>query len=52
MAHYAFLDKDNIVVNVIVGKDEDETYEGQPMDWEKYYESIMHMTCKRTSYNT
>ena len=46
MAHYAILDENNIVTAVIVGKDEHETYEGQPMDWEAYYGG------KRTSYNT
>ena len=46
MAHYAQLDENNIVIAVFVGKDESETYLGQPMDWEAYY------GCKRTSYNT
>jgi hypothetical protein len=46
MAHYAILDENNIVTMVIVGKNEDETYNDQPMDWETYYGG------KRTSYNT
>jgi len=46
MAHYAFLDENNIVINVIVGKDEGET------DWEAYYADKTGQTCKRTSYNT
>lgn len=46
MAHYAILDANNIVTMVIVGKNEDETYNDQPMDWEAYYGG------KRTSYNT
>ncbi len=46
MAHYAILDENNIVTMVIVGKNEDETYNDQPMDWEAYYGG------KRTSYNT
>ena len=46
MAHYAFLDENNIVTNVIVGKDEGET------DWEAYYSSKTGQACKRTSYNT
>jgi hypothetical protein len=46
MAHYALLDEENIVTQVIVGKDEDETWQDQPMDWEAYYGG------KRTSYNT
>jgi len=46
MAHYAVLDENNIVVQVTVGKDEGETFEGQTINWEQYY-------CgKRTSYNT
>lgn len=46
MAHYAILDANNIVTAVIVGKNEHETYNDQPMDWEQYYGG------KRTSYNT
>lgn len=42
MAYYAYLDKNNIVVNVIAGKNEGE----DGVDWEKYYGA------KRTSYNT
>ena len=45
MAHYAFLEND-IVTEVIVGKDEDST------NWESYYENIKNQSCKRTSYNT
>lgn len=47
MAHYAFLDADGIVVNVIVGRDE-----GDGMDWESYYSAKVGLACKRTSYNT
>ena len=47
MAHYAFLDENNVVVNVIVGNDE-----GDDFDWESHYGGVMGMTCKRTSYNT
>jgi hypothetical protein len=47
MAHYAFLNSDNIVTEVIVGKDEtDTTY-----DWEQFYGDIRKQVCKRTSYN-
>ncbi len=46
MAHYAMLDENNVVVQVIVGKNEDEFWNGQSMDWEAYYGG------KRTSYNT
>lgn len=48
MAHYAFLDKNNVVTQVIVGKDEDE----DGIDWEEHYGAFMGQTCKRTSYNT
>ena len=48
MAHYAFLDSNNIVTEVIVGKDETDTSH----DWETYYGNIRGVTCKRTSYNT
>ena len=46
MAHYAFLDSDNIVTEVIVGKDEGD------IDWEQHYGEFRGQTCKRTSYNT
>ena len=42
MAHYAYLDENNIVTMVIVGKNENEP----PGNWEEYYGA------KRTSYNT
>jgi len=48
MAHYAFLDENNIVSEVIVGKNENE----DGIDWEKYYGEFRGQTCKRTSYNT
>lgn len=48
MAHYAFLDSNNIVTEVIVGKDESE----DGIDWEEHYGSFRGQTCKRTSYNT
>ena len=47
MAHYAFLDENNIVTEVIVGKDE-----GDGTDWEVEYGNFRGQTCKRTSYNT
>jgi hypothetical protein len=47
MAHYAYLDKNNIVVDVIVGKDETDTSH----DWEDYYAQGTPYTVKRTSYN-
>jgi hypothetical protein len=49
MAHYAYLDKNNIVVAVIVGKDETELIDG--LDTETYYAQGTDYTVKRTSYN-
>jgi hypothetical protein len=49
MAHYAFLDKNNIVTEVIVGIDETETIEG--LDPETWYANFRGQNCKRTSYN-
>ncbi len=49
MAHYAYLDKNNIVVTVIVGKDESELIDG--LDTETYYALGTEYTVKRTSYN-
>jgi hypothetical protein len=51
MAHYAFLDANNIVTQVIVGRDEDEVV-GGVTDWEAHYEFVTGQVCKRTSYNT
>ena len=48
MAHYAFLDENNVVVEVIVGKNENE----DGVDWEQKYAEFRGQTCKRTSYNT
>lgn len=42
MAHYAVLDENNVVVQVFVGKNENDG----DTDWEAYYNA------KRTSYNT
>ena len=50
MAHYAFLDENNIVTDVIVGRNEDEVVDGIS-DWEIYYSSIRGQRCIRTSYN-
>ena len=47
MAHYAFLDPNNIVTEVIVGRHEGE----EGIDWEQYYGNFRGQTCKRTSYN-
>jgi hypothetical protein len=48
MAHYALLDNNNIVVQVIVGKDETESN----VNWESFYSTETGFICKRTSYNT
>jgi hypothetical protein len=49
MAHYAFLDDDNIVTEVIVGLDETELIEGK--EPELWYSDFRGQDCKRTSYN-
>ena len=49
MAHYAFLDDNNIVTEVITGIDETQTIEG--LDTETWYGNFRNQTCKRTSYN-
>ena len=49
MAHYAFLNTNNIVTEVIVGIDETELIEG--LDPETWYGNFRGQTCKRTSYN-
>jgi hypothetical protein len=51
MAHYAFINDNNIVTQVIVGRDEDEVVDGIS-DWEAYYGERMGQRCLRTSYNT
>lgn len=50
MAHYAFLDENNIVTEVIVGVSENELIEG--LDSETWYGNFRNQVCKRTSYNT
>jgi hypothetical protein len=49
MAHYAFLNDDNIVTEVITGIDEAELIEG--LDTETWYGNFRGQVCKRTSYN-
>ena len=61
MAHYAFIDSNNVVVKVIAGVDEtvtqldgDVEVGGSSEAWEQFYENqSWHsgLTCKRTSYN-
>jgi hypothetical protein len=51
MAHYAFLDDNNIVTEVITGRNEDEVVD-EITDWEDYYSKVRGQRCVRTSYNT
>lgn len=62
MAHYALLDKNNVVVQVITGVDEDVIQTdldgtqvgGSTQAWEEFYASrpwFEGLTCKRTSFN-
>ena len=59
MAHYAFLDENNIITEVITGVDETVTkidtdgteIGGSSLAWETYYGNFRGQTCKRTSYN-
>ncbi len=62
MAHYAFLDSNNVVVKVIVGVDETVTQTdlngtvvgGSSEAWEQFYQNQpqhLGLLCKRTSYN-
>ena len=49
MAHYAFLDDNNVVTEVITGKDESELIDGlTPEEW---YGNFRNQVCVRTSYN-
>lgn len=49
MAHYAQLDNNNIVINVISGQDE---FSDPNTNWEEYYTRETGIVHKRTSYNT
>jgi len=54
MAHYAWLDENNIVVNVTVGVDEDIIQQGvggSTEAWEAFYAEATGHNIKRTSYN-
>ena len=61
MAHYAFINSNNVVVKVIAGVDEtvtqldgDVNVGGSSEAWEQFYENQewhQGLTCKRTSYN-
>ena len=54
MAHYAFLNENNIVTEVITGIDEDakDDLPDEFDSWEEFYADFRGQTCKRTSYNT
>jgi len=49
MAHYAFIDENNIVTEVITGINETELIEG--LDTETWYGNFRGQRCVRTSYN-
>lgn len=49
MAHYAFLDENNVVTEVITGIDETELIEG--LEPEIWYGNFRGQKCVRTSYN-
>jgi hypothetical protein len=49
IAHYAFLDDNNVVTEVIVGIDETEVIEGKSP--EAWYGEFRGQRCVRTSYN-
>lgn len=49
MAHYAFLDKDNFVTEVITGIDENQLIEN--LSPEIWYGQFRNQKCVRTSYN-
>ena len=49
MAHYAFINSNNVVTQVIVGVDETEPIEG--LSPEVWYGNLRGEVCKRTSYN-
>ena len=48
MAYYALLNYNNIVTQVVTGKNEDETN----YNMELVYQDMFKQVCKRTSYNT
>ena len=59
MAHYAFLDNNNVVTEVITGVDENiiqtdtdgTQVGGTSAAWEAFYGNFRNQVCKRTSYN-
>jgi hypothetical protein len=54
MAHYAWIDENNLVVNVTVGVDENVVQQGiggSSDAWEAFYSEATGYIIKRTSYN-
>jgi hypothetical protein len=49
MAHYAFLDENGYVIEVIPGRNENEIVDGIT-NWEEYYGVVRGRKCVRTSY--
>ena len=52
MAHYAEINEDNVVINVITGQNEDVATPEGFADWEEYYGNVTGNKIKRCSYNT
>jgi hypothetical protein len=51
MAHYALVDENGVVAQVITGRNEDEIVE-DVADWEAHYSEVTGYKAVRTSYNT
>ena len=51
MAHYAYVDENNVVTSIIVGPDQGTEPEGIS-SWEDYFTAKGKGVCLRTSYNT
>jgi hypothetical protein len=51
MAHYALVDENNLVVQLITGRNENEIVDGVS-DWETHYSEVTGLQAVRTSYNT
>jgi hypothetical protein len=51
MAHYALMDENNVVTQVITGRGENEIVDGIS-NWEDHYSEVTGFTVLRTSYNT
>ena len=51
MAHYALVNENGVVAQVITGRNEDEIVDGVS-DWQAHYSEFTGLTAVRTSYNT